>query len=926
MNLKFFCFYFIFLSGLGITSIARARILLTANTLERTNTTFSVPMHSFCVDAWQNLYLGASKEGAQEFAVTTLENLSTTLVGKASKTITLNGALEQPNPLYNAAISYLAKIDPTHLALVLKNNAPYVLRLETPGSLFSFDPLLDAQGKPTNGIIGVEGGNSMAFIALKGHTQDHFGTIGGGIAVIKYDYQAILEDISEEELKKVVEEAKKLSEKEAQKLLQSIVIDETKKTKQKRIETKTYKQIIQDQGAYPLSCNSELFKIGNDLESMDDTIAMHWSPTLERLYIGISGKTGSSKNAGALAIAVAHSDKNGRLTMVPFVDHQLLSDLATPILGAIKPNESFAIHHLHTLQTSTGFLDYLIVNGGHGTTQPTKQMVYALPLLNYRNTNGVIPPEKETVHGTLAAYQSSMFHAFSDAPHSPLFLGRHFIQAPKAYTDICPHNTRALYVGTGTCPGAISHLVVKDDAVYVAVNEPNNSSINGIYHSQAIFDYDGRILDWTSWKKIAETEDTVTAFLQDRLNSTITLLNGPALHEINRIEKTQWNSAEEPEGAKLITKQVPQTIGIQDYIYFDCNNPGVRNPFYCSLEYDRLKIIQPHNNNNTRIYKSPLNREDANCTTIDTACFEHIAPLTCAQIARNKFYAYLFIGGNDGLAVLCTQEGNGWPLRSTAGPLEQLPVEEFKCIGNFKYIRKLIGDEHFLYVLTDEYLDRIDIQKSNFSTNQLSITRLADAKHLANNSQYALFYDAIISAHFAAIGTSHGLFCTSEISDVRTSLVSALEWKHVAVPMACGPIVALMAIHSGSRAQDLACYPAAQLFAVSACQSTDQARIHRFVLYGQGAKENIKPLHDYNQKDSIGFFVKLPGFTKHFATDGSIYLTAFNKEKPSLVSGFGKLKTILPIDLPQGATINRIACNAQNQWAIISNLGIILNN
>ena len=129
------------------------------------------------------------------------------------------------------------------------------------------------------------------------------------------------------------------------------------------------------------------------------------------------------------------------------------------------------------------------------------------------------------------------------------------------------------------------------------------------------------------------------------------------------------------------------------------------------------------------------------------AILDELRPINAAEIGANDTHGWIFVGGVNGLAVLCNSDGSGWQLNEGLDyDLEPIRNMAFKRIGNYKFVRKIIADKQFLYVLTDTVLDRIDLNTIDFTldADELVVTPLADAITLAKNS-YGTFYDLIIS-------------------------------------------------------------------------------------------------------------------------------------------------------------------------------------
>ena len=104
------------------------------------------------------------------------------------------------------------------------------------------------------------------------------------------------------------------------------------------------------------------------------------------------------------------------------------------------------------------------------------------------------------------------------------FLGRHFNAEPQSADDLYSAHTLAAQVGAGPmCYGSIHDLIIKDDAVYAIVKDADERYTSAVYHSQALFDSDGRISAWTAWKKMHESDEPIFTMALNRQTGNHTL-------------------------------------------------------------------------------------------------------------------------------------------------------------------------------------------------------------------------------------------------------------------------------------------------------------------------------------------------------------------------------------------------------------------
>src|SRR5581483_448628 len=103
-------------------------------------------------------------------------------------------------------------------------------------------------------------------------------------------------------------------------------------------------------------------------------------------------------------------------------------------------------------------------------------------------------------------------------------------------------------------------------------------------------------------------------------------------------------------------------------------------------------------------------------------------PITATEIGRNDTDGWLFVGGSDGLAVLINPDGSGWNIaqEELGNQFDGLmPGMHFQMIGDYHFVKKLIYEDNFLFVVTTDIIDRINLMNSDFSTNTLDVVTIA---------------------------------------------------------------------------------------------------------------------------------------------------------------------------------------------------------
>ncbi len=988
------------------TTILHAWQKIEGNDTSRGNT-FSFPIKTNFVNRNNRLYVGADKQdAAKEFAISYLERMSTEFIPMAPQTVTLDTVKDQISPLYNAAIAHITEINQKNNIVIVTDSEPQTLYLvngllpvpnkenvqEAPKEpsvqeqdktlnaapkkekepekkeqkkkpvpqqqLFSLKKIYDASGKAlNNGILALAGHDDKAFVVIKGNNQDHFGDGDSGIALI-YFLEAIKEiEISSKEIEELQKKLEEEDEDEIGRQLGAIREDKDKKEEKpkyfRKVVEKKFTQVAtavnedpkkQVIAAAPVHRGSPFLKIGDDLACMDDIVDLYWGPSLERLYISLRVRSGSKEGAGARAVAVGYINYEGALTLVPVVAESMLSVDRCSIIGGIGGQQAVSVHKIRTLQTATGFLDYLIIQGGNGEPEQTQKTIFALPALNYKNTFGVIDPSLADFHGTLADVTESPAEFFTRGTMQP-FAARHFVMPPKNARGIYAQDDSAALVGAGPLLAPISNFVVKDDAVYAFVNESEDLAANGIYHSQAIFDYDGRIAAWTMWQKIGDTGGAIHQALFDAQQATMTIVSGLTADSASTVARSQWKEVDTdvPTGLALLHAEFKQEdAGIQGLFEFE--------PFLCATGLNKVVLvgqIESKGKETVAQFKNGIIDTvlDPSCAVLSMSGgeLEKIGPVIAAEIVANDAMAWLVVGGVNGMAVLRDANGNGWPRNPGLGyGFSGLgPTMRFVSLGNYTFVRKLVFDAPYLYVLTDSQLDRIDMRNVDLASGQLHPVTLAQVQKITGQ-QMGIFHDLIVSEKLALLAHSAGLCRVGDGKDVRSGDTDSLAWTDIQLTTTKTPVTGLVCTSVNGATTDVARATVGQLYVISGSIDRDNTWISRFVIHTIRDKEidgtTVQPLRDFGAQDALTSFIKCGTYISSFMTDGSLYFTATDKKKPTpqgvarhpnLYAGFGGSKSKVPVDFEKIKAQHITHIMRSKRWGnilVAGDFGLLVNN
>lgn len=225
----------------------------------------------------------------------------------------------------------------------------------------------------------------------------------------------------------------------------------------------------------------------------ENRVALYYDDPFERLYIGVRIATGATAGDIGKSVVIGRVNVNGLIlepitpdnTIDPVFDQIVVAENDANLAG---PN--LRANRLSVMHTSAG-PSYLIVQGGIGQTNEVGNTIFALPLVD--------DPSAPAVHGTLANKNEPLENFVFTTPAT-------------LPSQLATAQDPAAFVGGGTLPilpsDQISNMVVVGDAVFISIElEPTATNDTGIFYSQALFDAQGKIINWTPWTKRASPID-----------------------------------------------------------------------------------------------------------------------------------------------------------------------------------------------------------------------------------------------------------------------------------------------------------------------------------------------------------------------------------------------------------------------------------
>lgn len=892
-----------------------AKILTGDATTSDATFTFSIGAQNFYSSSSIMVGAGEALEN-NTYAVASYVNSASRFLPLAVSTANVNNIANQPNPLTGQKIKaidihgsflgvpvHTVVIDKEHIStpvpaserlytitnVALKNaNKPE----ETQVSLVYSDVPHDANGDACGYIAAIRGGYTFSngasadkiFCAVT-ENGSNFGTGNSGIAMANYH----------------------------------ITGDQEKTYTLNFVDAQTG---TAGNRAVALNTATSAIKVGEPVAGFETDIApvvdMYWHAHVNRLYIAVRVQAENGEANGARALVVGRVEEN-KLILTPFVPDAVVLDSANNTIVSANDGDAVSLYKVRGMHTSTG-LDYLIVNGGNNASlkfdiRSTANQIYAIPLVN-ENTIGSHSWHTSNTHGTAAATNQQPTTTCNSA--TDRFIMRHFTTPATEAAHMVTTSDAAAQVGAGVLPFiptddpetpmAIKDLFVIGDSVYACIAaayaaDEDTGAIQepGIFHSRAIFDQYGAIAAWTPWQRVNGSDNFAYAATIDQYGN-FWFLTGSADNQVKTVKKTLWSFGEQ-DGLlggtttnasigliSVLGQQFPADEGgIQAIASFDAHENGAEMPrsgfdgTTVMLACGRYKLafvvtgddsqaagtIKPYTGDFSTGLVTGINGNFPAGTgrvyMMTGGNLGSIGLLTTQTIFSNNTNSWIAVGGTDGLAILSDANGQGF------APDGGMPIGfTFKKIKGFGRIQKIIGDGTYLYVLSNNRLDRITIDQATFASGTVDYTTVANIDELGSN-KYSCFYDMIIADKLALLATSNGLFRVSNNCSIKTGIPT---WTRVLLGESIGPVVQLSAA-SSSTDYHAGLANHGQVFAIAAFSGFDTTQVYRLYIHEGStiSDTSVQNIDDIFKKDIPSYFVSFGRFMTGYADDGTVRLS-----------------------------------------------------
>jgi hypothetical protein len=806
---------------------------------------FSFPiLSSLLVDSLnKKIYIAASdtppNEKSYPFGISVCNESSNNFKPILTKKAYYRDSLDE-NPLYGTGFNFIGQMNIINTFNARK--APIVVSKKNPDTLF----LLNSLSPYLNEPIGLVSTDSLTDTLNNPGKILNFGPMLNAVSIM------------------VCEESKNFNDINSNSVLYGYKISETARQNAGGIKINTK---LEQSFKIPYDQNLDALKINNsNVSILSSNFSMLGDTLLNTTYIGITG-TGLN---GIRALT--------NLTQEIVTENACIGD---KIIATNTPGQQVTINNLAKQQTSTD-LTYLIIHGGNGNEEETKNTVYAIPLVN---DNLSISYQK------LANINEKPNMRFSNK-YPYIYIGNYFSEEALLPIDLYDGTNINAKVGRGPLQSDATHkfkinsIESYSDCIFVNAeyDELTNDGIGGLFYSQALFDEYGRIATWTPWQRknlVGNYSDI--SYVPYSASNVFIFKNFK-----NTVFKNEWTS----NGSwNLAINNIYESLpisknGIQGIIDIPIFHPGLNpniatKPSYIMYLGYNTVIIQQTSKNNNLIPINNIDKElskngslssiDLSKTNLGNIIFtggelNNAGALITGALGFKNDDCWFFAGGSNGLFVLCKDDGSGCGAALLGDNFSGLTNDmSWKKICDFSNIIKIISNDGFLYVISKNNVSRLELNKENILMNKsFPYTEIATLKDIPNpnNANYISFSDGIISSNMGILATSNGLLVTGKNGSVLNAKNSKnCNWELFKLPECDIPPMKLFAISKSGFNDDWSNgnYDeiTGNIYLLCNNVALRQSKIYRFSSYGSnnGVTENsLNLLKNYFIKDVESYY------------------------------------------------------------------------
>jgi hypothetical protein len=694
-------------------------------------------------------FLGAENTAGQTFSLSRAQlsmgnTIQTAIVGiapaKAFVNVSANDEASQKkrdNPIYNADVKDLTTLGRLPVVLLGTRNPSYT-DASTAGAnqtvvlvsdafagatvLTNKAKLNDANGAATNGIVGIQASSRHIFAAVEPNGGG-FGGTNSGIGIL--------------------------------------------------MSSGGFLKTLNAQSGTTGNRAQNLSSAGTNIAIQSDTIAMHWDPVLRRLFVGLHvAWVSGTANAHSLLVGQISEGDKATLTLRPALpSNAMISGVDDYIIGFEHTvTKTSIVRNVKTMHTSTKKA-YVIVNGNVYTPpalpSTTYKKVFAIPIVHKQYSDLELASAEQNNLGLV----TSKNNVNQDAVIT-------------AAADATLKTEEAAKVGRGDAPGDVEDMFVFGDTVYVCCAHATDKRAQGIFSSTAIFGSNGLVRTWTEWRRVMGAVNRVKGGSIDHITGQFWYLTNN-VSEWNSVKVTLWKQ-KDPNlfGAAATTLESQfksSTGGVHQLFSFHEKTPSFdvdKFALMVATGYQKVALIKTGITDGT--YFIPTTGASTTIKTDSTSVIKNIGPICSAAVSLSSAAdeGWLFVGGYNGVAVLCQSDGKGWTALANLTP--QLDSFAFKKLGSFKNVHKLVCDDNYLYILTPKKLYRLEMTEAQFNNaGSPTFAVIAQPKNISGNRNDS-FLDFVISGDkLGLLATTAGLYRTANGKNISISPDARSSWTEV---------------------------------------------------------------------------------------------------------------------------------------------------
>lgn len=470
----------------------------------------------------------------------------------------------------------------------------------------------------------------------------------------------------------------------------------------------------------------------------------------------------------------------------------------------------------------------------------------------------------------------------------------------KQYGDANYLSNRILKVGADSkLPGKIKHIETQLDTVFVSVDAANIED-SGIFFSQAIFDSEGVITDWSIWQRACALTN-VSSFKYDPAFGIFWIADAQKPELARSTWENEIQNTQKTEVSKFVTKYFrkfgePGIVSANDIkVGLDDSNSfmiftGLSKIMLLQAEKSCSEINEQEYFNSTNGSLENLN-SPVSAISISGGALESLGVIRASNLFKlgniNSIYNnYLLVAGSGGLAILCDDFGNGFQDTGKCFADLNSGLKFFK-ITDLKNILKIKYANNFIYALTREKLVRFAITPEDIVADSIRYETIFEQPDV-------LLTDAIVTPKLGLVSTDIGLFRTKSWSGLEKQ-ADLISWQKIELPGAIGsdsgitPVNSLKAVTRTDREEDL--INGGTIYALNSSVSRRQTLLYRLAVQkpkltlSEDEQElEVDVIWDTFEKNRKSFYLSLGEYYSGFNCDGSLML--FSKCRANAVMPF----------------------------------------